>query len=76
MRNMLYFISLSLMLIITIFLYIPTTPLHEAARQGDVGEIERLLDAGAKIQARIEQGYTALHWAAWSKTRSKIRNAI
>ena len=56
MRNMLYFISLSLMLIITP-LSLSATPLHEAARQGDVGEIERLLDAGAKIQARIERGH-------------------
>ena len=72
MRNMLYFISLSLMLIITP-LSLSATPLHEAARQGDVGEIERLLDAGAKIQARIERGYTALHEAArYGQTEAAI----
>lgn len=39
MRNMLYFISQSLMLIITP-LSLSATPLHEAARQGDAGRGE------------------------------------
>ncbi len=37
--------------------------LHEAAEQGDVGEVKRLLAAGADVNASDDDGGTALHWA-------------
>ena len=41
------------------------TDLHNAAARGDVAEITRLLDAGADIQARSDEGgLTPLHLAA------------
>ena len=39
-------------------------PLHDAAREGNSAEIIRLLDAGADIHARTEEGITPLHMAA------------
>jgi ankyrin repeat protein len=41
------------------------TPLHEAARRGDVREAKKLLESGADITARDEHlGSTPLAWAA------------
>ncbi len=41
------------------------SPLHEAARKGDVQEAKRLLEAGADLTARDEHlGSTPLAWAA------------
>jgi ankyrin repeat protein len=41
------------------------SPLHEAARKGDVGEAKKLLDAGADLTARDEHlRSTPLAWAA------------
>jgi len=41
------------------------TPLHQAARKGDVGEAKKLLDAGADLTARDEHlRSTPLAWAA------------
>ena len=37
------------------------TPLHLAAGKGDVEEVKRLLNAGADVKARDEDGRTALH---------------
>ena len=39
-------------------------PLHWAARDGDVGENQRLLEAGANVNARDIIGSTPLAWAA------------
>lgn len=50
---MLYFVSLSLMLIIT---SLSATPLHEAAQQGNVTRIEELLDAGANPHIKNNAG--------------------
>jgi len=41
-----------------------TTPLHEAARQGQLATAQRLLDESADVNAVDEAGKTALHWAA------------
>ncbi|MHC4450530.1 MAG: ankyrin repeat domain-containing protein, partial [Planctomycetota bacterium] len=40
------------------------TPLHHAALAGDLGEVERLLDEGAEVDARDEDGTTPLQLAA------------
>jgi hypothetical protein len=39
-------------------------PLHFAALKGDPAEVERLLAAGAQVNARDAHGWAALHWAA------------
>src|SRR5262245_14133319 len=36
----------------------------DAAKRGDASAIERLLAAGADVNAQDEYGWTALHWAA------------
>ncbi len=41
------------------------TPLHRAAAFASIGTIERLLDAGAAIDARDMHGDTPLAWASW-----------
>ena len=38
--------------------------LHDAVRAGEVAKIERLLAAGARVEARDDKGRTALHYAA------------
>jgi hypothetical protein len=38
--------------------------LIEVARRGDLGEVRRLLDKGANVNARDVDGWTPLHWAA------------
>ena len=40
------------------------TPLHVAAVRGDLAAIAALLDAGADIQSRGEDGYSPLHEVA------------
>ncbi|KAG6354339.1 hypothetical protein INS49_004356 [Diaporthe citri] len=42
------------------------TPLHNAAQKGLTCVVERLLEAGASINARLSNGMTALHWAAFN----------
>lgn len=42
------------------------TPLHNAAQKGLTDVVERLLEAGASINARLSNGMTALHWAAFN----------
>lgn len=39
------------------------TPLHNAAKTGDIKKIRQLLDAGADINATDNRGSSALHWA-------------
>ncbi len=39
-------------------------PLHEAAKKGDLNQVERLIEAGADINEADAVGRTPLHWAA------------
>jgi ankyrin repeat protein len=41
------------------------TPLHRAAAFGDEETIQRLLNAGAQVDARDSAGDTPLSWASW-----------
>ena len=41
------------------------TPLHEAARAGDLDTVRRLLTDGAVLETRAPGGATALHHAAY-----------
>jgi len=41
------------------------TPLHEAAKDGDVSEVKELLSKGAEVNAKTTGGFTPLHYAAW-----------
>ncbi len=47
--------------------------LHRAARTGDVAAIERLVAAGADVNAKSSKGRTPVHWAAASGQVSAIR---
>ena len=40
--------------------------LRDASIAGDAGEAERLLEAGADVNAGSQHGYTPLHFAAMS----------
>lgn len=41
------------------------TPLHRAAAFGSAESIQRLLDAGAKVEAKDANGDSPLTWASW-----------
>ena len=47
--------------------------LHAAAHRGDLSEMQKLIAAGAKLEARDRHGRTALHVAAFAKQRDAIR---
>ena len=48
-------------------------PLHRAAHEGDTAALQRLLDAGAAVDARDDHGRTALHVATFARQRDAIR---
>ncbi|GBG31216.1 Ankyrin repeat domain-containing protein 1 [Hondaea fermentalgiana] len=52
------------------------TPLHVAACVGSQTAVQNLLDAGAVIQARDENGYTALHYAAVEGYRAVVETLL
>ena len=41
------------------------SPLHQAAADGDIAEVKRLIDGGADIDVKTNDGDTPLHSAAW-----------
>ncbi len=43
--------------------YSGSTPLHNAAMQGDIWAARTLIDRGADMNAKDSLGYTPLHWA-------------
>ena len=44
-------------------------PIHDAVRDGDVAKVRQLLANGAKVEARVEDGWTPLHLAVkWGTT--------
>jgi len=43
----------------------PTPPLVEAAKAADWGEVKRLLESSAEVNATQGDGSTALHWASY-----------
>lgn len=47
-----------------------TTPLHIAAHCGDEAALERMLSSGTPVEARDQEGQTALHVAASREHRS------
>ena len=51
-------------------------PLHDAAGNGDVEKIKRLLAAGADPNAHSDDGRTALHYAAWQGAPDAIAALI
>jgi ankyrin repeat protein len=53
----------------------PTTPLHQAVRQGDVQAVERLVAQGADVNATDEYKATPLHLAA-EKGRTTVAEML
>lgn len=49
------------------------TPLHAAARDGNIGQVETLLNEGADPDIQDEQGKTALHYAAANGHNGTVR---
>ena len=47
-----------------LFTEIPSTPLQQAAWQGDIPAIRALVEAGANIDAQDDMGGSPLYWAA------------
>ncbi|MFH1739462.1 MAG: ankyrin repeat domain-containing protein [bacterium] len=52
------------------------TPLHRAAREGDVAEVERLLAEGANPNAQDEEGITPLHQAALNGHAGSVESLL
>lgn len=52
------------------------TPLHQAARAGDVDMLRLLIEAGADIEARAPGGATALHHAAYFGHPEVVRELL
>ncbi|NIQ41119.1 MAG: hypothetical protein GTN85_03450, partial [Pseudomonas stutzeri] len=51
-------------------------PLHDAAGDGDVAAVKRLLALGHAINARDENEATPLHWAAYGGHAEVVRLLI
>jgi len=52
-------------------------PLFEAAREDDVGLLQKALDAGRSLaDARTENGFTPLHTAALNGSAAFLRDAL
>ncbi len=44
--------------------YAVAAPLHEVAKEGDLAKVNRLIEGGADVNVRAENGATPLHFAA------------
>lgn len=53
-----------------------TAPLADAAEQRDADAVARLLDQGAKVDARQADGMTALIWAAYHDDADTVKQLI
>ena len=51
-------------------------PLHRAAREGNLEEMDKLLGVGADMSAQDEAGWTPLHWAAYMGRLEAVRALI
>lgn len=52
------------------------TPLHQAAREGNLEVVEFLIEAGVEIDARFWHGWTPLHFAAWGDHEAIARSLL
>ena len=50
--------------------------LLDAARKGDLKQVEKLLDAGADVNQLDNTGFTALHWAAMTNRQEVAKLLI
>ena len=50
--------------------------LHEAAKHSDVAAIKKLLDADADVNAKDDEGWTPLHWAALQGNEDTVRTLL
>jgi ankyrin repeat protein len=59
---------------------VPTTvvasEIHAAAKAGDIGEVQRLLDAGTEVDAKDERGFTPLLAAVYGGHRETVELLI
>jgi ankyrin repeat protein len=39
--------------------------IHQAAKSGDLAAVKQLLNDGADVNEKDQNGWTPLHWAAW-----------
>ena len=51
-------------------------PLHDAAKEGNLEEIRRLLKSGTDVNMSGYRGWTALHWAVHSKHKDVVELLI
>ncbi len=51
-------------LILSLSGYAVAAPLHEAAKEGDLAKVNRLIEGGADVNVRTGNGATPLHFAA------------
>jgi len=56
--------------------YVGATPLHAAARSGNVDLTRLLLDRKAKVNAQSEDGKTPLHYAVWPDFRQDVLSLL
>ncbi len=58
--------------IATLYGYSSGADLHEVAANGDLAAVKRLIEQGADVNARNEDGWTPLHTAAFMGHRDVV----